>query len=189
MRTDISSTLQRGATLLEVLIVTSILSVLGVIGICTYGSVHEALLEAECRGQLAEIGSAIVRYREDHRHQDPPSLSALAPDYVSKKTLVCPVVRERVPEAVAKLEAATRQTPRGYWSSYFRFSRQGLDRLYQQGQVPVSYSEVLRRRQGDTPVAVCFDHREPDSLYTYKLASPEMMERWYSPERPQISPP
>jgi hypothetical protein len=126
--------------------------------------VREHLFEAECRAQLAEINIALVKYRQDNGGQDPHSLESLVPAYLAEDKLVCPWVKARAPEAVAKLRQIRRNTPFVYWASYFRFSRPGLDELYQRGETPISYSDVLRERAGSTPAVVCYDHREPWSV-------------------------
>lgn len=171
---------------MEVLVALSVVTSLVVIGLSVFQPVRQSIDQAECRSQLVDIGQALEKYREDHRGQDPPGLERLVPAYLPERALICPVNRSRAPAAVAEAQRIMRPTPFRYWSSYFYFSRIALDRLYRQGHITVGYTQVLHQRLGETPVAVCFDHREPWSLRLKSQATPHMEEVWYYPERPQI---
>lgn len=52
--------------------------------------------------------------------------------------------------------------------------------------MPFSYSQAVALRHGDTPSAVCFDHREPYIFHQYGLAGAELLAAWYHPDRPVI---
>jgi len=170
----------RGVTLLEVAIVLAIVGTLLAIGLPAVGDLRRALLEAECRAQLYRVADAVMKYREEHRGQDPPGIGHLAPDYLRPEELVCPVVRGFAPEFVA--ERQRRWTARGWvWSSYFWYSARGMDDLYRRGVLPLGYSQVLQRRGGETPIAVCHDHRQPWTMHGE--ASTALLQSWYYPER------
>lgn len=174
----------RGLSLVEVLVVISIIVSLSLIGMSGYQSYRLGLQEAECRLQLQEIGNAWEKYQEDHAGQDPPSLTRLVPKYLDAKYLVCPYTRTRAPAAVQRAEELKSRTVFKHFCSYFAFSRRGLDRLRDEAPPYLGYSDVLRMRGGDTPVAACYDHREPFSLHQYRMLSPEFAVSWSLPERP-----
>ncbi len=176
----------RGASLIEMLVVLSIITTLVVIAVPSYQGVRQALYEAHCREQLMDVGDALRRYRDDNRGLDPGSLTALAPKWVASEKLVCPLVRARAPEAVAKLNQIRSKTKFRVWASYFMFNRRGLDKLYEKGDSPFSYTQVLRQRVGRTPLVCCFDHREPHSLWYGGLVTPDGLRAWYAPERPVL---
>jgi len=175
----------RGATLLQLLVVLSIISSLLILVTAGAPPVKQSIVETQCRQRLYEIGGAIARYQDDHGGQDPPGLSSLAPDYLSEEKLVCPLVLARAPNAVERAREKIRARPSiRYWPSYFYFNRRAIDGLYGKGISPLSYTHVMQARRGETPVVACLDHREPWSLATIGAATPAMERSWYSPERP-----
>ncbi len=132
---------RRAATVIEVLVVLSIIGILLVLGGSTYPEIRESLYLAECRAQMTDIGLAIVRYSDADRGLDPASLATLVPKYLPEGVLNCPLVRARAPEAVSRLRAAARNRPTRFWTSYFWFSRRGLDDLNRRGEIPLGYSD------------------------------------------------
>jgi competence protein ComGC len=176
---------RRGATLLEVAIVVSLITTLVVITVPTTQTVRQVAKEEECRQQLAAIGQAIVLYRLDHRGQDPPHLELLVPEYLSSDAIVCPMVRAMASRTIATIRSKRPQVS-GNWCSYTYFRRQSMDRLYARGDLPTGYSRVLQQRGGETPVVACHDHRQPFSLEREGAATPEIMKTWYFPERPEL---
>lgn len=179
-------TLRKGVTLLELLMVTSLITTFLVIGVSVTNSVRTRLLETRCQQQLADIDAALGKYRENHRGQDPPHLAALVPDYLPPTAVICPLAQARAPRAVQQAQAIMQPTPFRYWASYFWFSRVGLDHLYHTGNAAVSYSGEMQRRGESVPIVACFDHREPWSLTQRNLVTPEMLANWYYPEAPLI---
>jgi type II secretory pathway pseudopilin PulG len=178
---------RRAATLIQLLVVISIMATLAVLLFPTFGGVRQKLFETECRDQLAAVDLAMGKYAHDHRGQLPPTLGTLVPDYVSEDQLICPMVRNRSPEGVARAKALRARNPRiRYWYSYFYFEQKGLDHLFSKGTIPIGYSAVLQQRKEETPVLACLDHREPVSLRYASQTTPAMLKSWYFPDRPVL---
>ena len=173
-----------GASLLEVLVALSIISTLGVLATSAYGTVSRSIQETECKTRLTRVHDALMRYRADHRGQNPGSILALVPQYLSEEVLTCPTTQRRAPQAVEKMRVLRRQTALKYWSSYFYFNRRGLDEAFRRGSVHLRYSDVSNERRGATPVIACYDHREPKSVE--HMLSASAIRAWYHPERPVI---
>lgn len=174
------------------LVVLSIVSTVAVIAVPTYSNVRQNLYQVECRVQLMEVGQGLERYRSDNGGQDPNMLAELAPKYLAPEKLVCPYVRARAPEIVAKLQEGWRDSrwPGVHsWASYYFYRRRALDELASKQQFPFSYTQILRSRRGATPVVICLDHREPFTLYFGPgtgTGRRELLASWYYPERPVI---
>ncbi len=172
----------RGASLLEVMIVLSVIVTLAVIVLPAYSTTRLSVYEAQCQTQLAEIYTAILRYRDHNRGLDPPHLQMLAPTYIKHEQLVCPILRARASSIVSRLQELSRPTVYRSWASYIFYRRRGIDSAHSAGVIPCSYTEAFNKRHGDTPLAACRDHREPQSIWEY--VSADTKRSWYEPDRP-----
>lgn len=185
---------QRGLSLAEAIVVISIVFTLATLAVPNIGSVKRGVYVTTCVGQMNEIAVAIQAYRQDHGGMDPYPLETLFPRYLNKEVLVCPLTRAICGDEIQRRQAARHQSGKPPWSSYFLFARKGLDILNDRDESPIGYSDVLKKRAGDTPLVLCRDHREPFSLFNVMLSVrpdtlPDFLKNvptWYIPEAPII---
>lgn len=180
---------QLGMTMAEVMIVLSVVAVIAAVLVPTVRLTRQHVSELlPCEHQLTEIGTAIKKYQVDHQGHLPWSLGRLVIDgYLpNKQLLICPVLRSRLPKLVkVKQSAAARRQPP--WSSYFLFSPQQLDRMKARGKISYGYTEVLKRRGGDTPLAICHEHRDHVGFRRSGPGQPdEQVVYWDFPEEPLL---
>ncbi|MCS7188024.1 MAG: type II secretion system protein, partial [Armatimonadota bacterium] len=172
--------MKKGLTLMELLVVISILTTLAALLFPVYLSVRLRTDLLSCANQLRQIGLAMHMYVKDYGDDTPYSLpsmdfgkyfgfgksrksvisiAALYPNYVSSRDLlVCPSLRKFAPSAVE--EAHRIHEERTYqffgfrcpWSSYFLFDPFALDRLAKEDPdgLKLSFAEVFAKRGDQT---------------------------------------
>lgn len=136
----------------------------------------------DCAAQLSIIGAAVQRYRAEHNGETPVPLGKLAPKYVDERGLVCPFVARVAGKYVNQVVQFHKSHGKAPWTSFFAFSPRALDKLARNGDARFSYDEILQRRQGDTPLVVCRDHREALAIPSGHGKPPA----WHFPEAPVI---
>ena len=176
----------RGASLLEALIVLSLLATLAIILLPVYGGARQHTYVSQCESQLIQIGIARGVYRDDWGTET--GLSRLAPHYLPASTLVCPWVRSVAPGIVARTERRWQTANNGLpWHSYFLFNRRGLDDLANRGKSESSFTDIYLKRRGKTPWVACYDHREPVSFLNWgNRESYPARGMWRRPEMPVV---
>ena len=89
-------TLRRGFSLLEVVVVMTIMTLLATLLFPVVGRAVARARQTECRSNLRQFASALMIYRSEHRGKNPDWLSSLYPDYVDSRELyVCPSDKSR----------------------------------------------------------------------------------------------
>ncbi len=94
---------KRGFTLVEMLVVISIIVVLAAILFPVFGTARESARRTKCMSNLSQLGLALSQFRQDNGSYPPPpyysesdhqykgGFSALYPDYIDDKSLfLCP---------------------------------------------------------------------------------------------------
>ncbi|MCS7265057.1 MAG: type II secretion system GspH family protein, partial [Armatimonadetes bacterium] len=116
--------MRRGLTLMELLVVISILTTLAALLFPIYLNFRSQIEVNNCANQLYQIGLALKMYVNDYGgdtpYNVPPLLGALYPHYVrSRDLLVCPLFRKTAQNAVKFLnELHTGYGCPSPWSSY-----------------------------------------------------------------------
>jgi len=180
-----------GKTLLELLAVLSIIATLMTLLLPAYAEVKRRAYVVRCMAQMNEISLAIKRYRIDHG-RPPQGWKDLVPNYLNEQQVICPFTKDMAPQEVQQQRARQH-----IWSSYFWFSRVGLDDLAKRGAMPLGYTEVLRLRGDETPLVICRDHREPFSVNPFLgipyhiipgggQIDPSRFPQWDFPEQPIV---
>lgn len=192
-----------GVTLIETMIVLSILSSLALLTGPSVARTRREVYVAQCSSQLYQISAAIKQYRDEHHGKTPGHLRKLFPKYLNAEQLVCPFARAAAPEFTERYIARAREEQKEgqCWNSYFFFSQVGLDNLADRGELTEGFTEVWQRRGNDTPLVACFDHREPRSVNPFlrlpahvgklRFASGKTQEigsqpRWEYPDQPVL---
>ncbi len=164
-----------GLTLMELLVVISILATLAALLYPVYLSVRTKMYAVNCANQLRQIGLAIRMYAKDQGDDTPYSmpwgLGKLYPHYVnSKETLVCSLFQSIAPDVVEDMHQIS-QTRWGYpWTSYWEVCPKGLDEIARRNpDEAISFSEVYAKRGDQIPIAWCDGHRSgcPNSNYSF----------------------
>lgn len=172
--------LRQGITLMELLVVLSVIATLSAL---LFPMVSQSLRRSyvtSCQSQLRQIGQALKMYMADYGEDEwPCHLRLLVPGYLSEDLLICPWERTVASGAIRRFLDEHPGIARP-WSSYQLFCRAGLDapRL----GLPLTYSEVLRRRGEMTPVAICREHREPFRIGPDRFPG----SAWYLPREPIV---
>jgi prepilin-type N-terminal cleavage/methylation domain-containing protein len=88
--------LRRGFSLLEVVVVMTIMTLLATLLFPVVGRAVARARQTECRSNLRQFASALMIYRSEHRGRNPGWLSSLYPDYVDSRELyLCPSDKSR----------------------------------------------------------------------------------------------
>ena len=158
------------------------------------GTARKQTYVAMCVGRMNTIAAAIQQYRTDHKGTVPTKLGHLVPKYLSEEDLVCPYTAAIALDFVKVRQQRFKQK-NWTWSSYFYFSLKGLDWLRDNRGEAQGFSDVLKERGADTPLAVCRDHREPFSLNPFLGTgqlppqiglSPGDFPSWFFPDAPVV---
>lgn len=168
-----------GFTLLEIMVVLSIIATLSALLYPTVSSALRRSYVTSCQNNLRQIGQAIGMYQADYETEDwPCSMRGLIPQYASPRIQVCPWVARAASREVSNLQNSWNNT----WSSYFVFCRAGLDEhTLKRGET--TFSEIMEQRGERTPMVICREHRDP-----FVLASNHPMPpmAWCFPEAPVV---
>lgn len=186
---------RKGLTLMELLVVISILATLSALLFPVYLRVRTKMYAVRCANQLRQIGLAIRMYVQDQGEDTPYSLpsmdfgrhfglnksikgvtsiAALYPNYLKEKDfLVCPLLRKVAPDAVEEAHKLNEElTYRFYgvrylWTSYFLFDPFALDELAEKDPtgLSLSFAEIYAKRGDQTPIALCDIHQNGRSEY------------------------
>lgn len=161
---------RKGLTLMEILVVISILATLAALLFPVYLRVRARMDIHVCAQQLRQIGLAIRMYARDYGddspYKIPPSLGALYPHYVQNgDLLVCPTFRKAAIEVVEDMRKYCLRF--GFpWSSYYEFNPTFLDKHARECELGLScpaawlsFSEVYAKRGDQTPIAFCDTHQ------------------------------
>lgn len=188
----------KGLTLMELLVVISILLTLAALLYPVYLNVRTRMDLITCADQLRQIGLAMHMYAHDYGGDTPyflpsidygkyfgdeerrgvPGIGSLYPRYVKDKDLlVCPSLRKIAPDAVEKAHRLWEEREyrffgfRTSWRSYFIFNPFGLDRLAKKHSevMSLSFAEVFAKRGDQTPIALCDIHQNGRSEYDHFL--------------------
>ncbi len=164
---------RKGLTLMELLVVISILATLAALLFPLYLSIRSRIDTLSCANQLRQIGLAIKMYTHDIGNETPygmpPYLGELYPHYVrDKELLVCPAFRKAAPN-FQKLVENVLKSYHGYpahfsWSSYYLYDPRYFDDVAKENELELpihwlSFSEVYAKRGDQTPIAYCDTHR------------------------------
>lgn len=156
--------MRKGLTLMELLVVISILTTLAALLYPIYLKVRSRMYAISCANQLRQIGLAIKMYVNDQGQENPyfmpPNLGRLYPQYIHDRDfLICPRVQALVPQEILK-EIRQVKVGGSPWSSYWQVFPKAIDSIAKQypGE-HVSFSEVFAKRGDMTPVALCEFHR------------------------------
>jgi len=159
---------QLGISLLEVAIVLSILSSLAILAAPTIAKAKRDAYVLQCKAQMQEVGTALVKYRIEHSGKMPMLWGDLVPKYIDAKRLICPFTESIAPETVRAWQKEYSELKPGprYWSSHTYFQPERWDELAKLDKrgLRIPYSDVMKQRGPDTPMLICRDHREPYSL-------------------------
>ncbi|MEZ8220630.1 prepilin-type N-terminal cleavage/methylation domain-containing protein [Candidatus Fervidibacteria bacterium JGI MDM2 JNZ-1-D12] len=182
-------TRRAGLTLMELLVVISILATLAALLFPVYLNARAKIDVISCANQLRQIGLAMHMYANDYGGDTPyflPSIdigkhfgigvslrsvrgvAAFYPKYIEDKDLlVCPSLRRILPDAVE--EAHRLHEERTYqffgfkepWASYYIFDPFALDKLAKEDPegLSLSFAEVFAKRGEQTPIVLCDIHQ------------------------------
>ncbi len=164
---------RKGLTLMELLVVISLLATLAALLFPVYLRVHSRMYAVSCANQLRQIGLAIKMYIHDQGDGSPYSmpygLGKLYPHYVKNKDLlVCPYLRVLVPEVVEEMHQISQDLWGEVWSSYFHITPRAMDSLAKEypGEV-ISFADIFAKRGDQTPIIWCTTHRMcPESNFS-----------------------
>ncbi len=166
---------RKGLTLMELLVVVSILATLAALLFPVYLRVRSRMYVIRCADQLRQIGLAIRIYAEEQGDGSPYSmpwgLGRLYPHYINNKDiLVCPSFQVLAPEVVEDMHQISMRRWGYIWTSYWQVSPRGLDDIARKnpGEV-LGFTEVYVKRGDQTPIAWCDAHRNgcPNSNYGF----------------------
>ncbi len=156
-------TRKAGLTLMELLVVISILATLAALLFPVYLRVRSRMYAISCANQLRQIGLAIRIYIQDQGGDSPYNmpygLGKLYPHYVrDKNLLVCPYFQILFPGVMEEAHQLSQKLRGEPWSSYFQMIPVGIDDAARYGEGP-SFSEVFAKRGDQTPIVYCSTHR------------------------------
>lgn len=165
----------KGFSIIEVLVVLSMVATVAALAMPDIEKTKRDAYVLQCKGQLSEIGVALISYRDEHSGRMPVHLGDLVPKYLRADKLICPFTRHVAPETVkawqkhwedAKDKILPAYKGAAIWSSYRYFAPFFIDASHRANPDSMSFThaELLQRRGSDTPMAYCRDHREPWSL-------------------------
>lgn len=182
---------RKGLTLMELLVVISILATLAALLFPVYLGFRSRMYEISCANQLRQIGLAIKMYVHEQGDDTPysmPYIERLYPQYIRHRDLlICPRVQALVPQEI--LDEIRQVKVWGFpWSSYWQISPKGIDSIAKQypGE-HVSFGEVFAKRGDMTPIALCEFHRYC-SISTFRFGKGSRASEWamancYDPNR------
>ena len=168
-----------GFTLLEMMVVLSIVATLSALLYPTISHTLRRVYATSCQSNLRQIGQAIKMYQADYQTEDwPCRTSSLIPQYASQQIMVCPWVARVASREVNDIQKEWRNT----WSSYFVFCWKGLDELaLKRGET--TFTEVVEQRGERTPMVICREHRDP---FLVAANHPMQPMAWCFPEAPVV---
>jgi len=157
---------RKGLTLMELLVVISILSTLAALLFPVYTQVRKRIYSTLCGNQLRQIGLAFKMYVHDWGGDDPYLVTypeKLYPHYINNKSiLVCPYLASMAPEAVEEMHAFKRKLRKWgmVWSSYQVVLPQHLDNIARKyPDEHISFREMYSVLGDNIPIAYCGVHR------------------------------
>ncbi len=192
--------MRKGLTLMELLVVMSILATLAALLYPVYLRVRARIYETSCANQLRQIGLAIRLYVKDYSAEETPYamplfLGALYPHYLSDESLlICPRVWAIVPHEVIERNK-WKPHPlvpswKVLWSSYAFYIPRGFDDAARKRPDiwPFTFAEVFAERGDMTPIAFCEAHRTfPLEAVNLTLPNPHAYrDAFIDPGRPLI---
>ncbi len=153
-----------GLTLMELLVVISILATLAAFLFPVYLRFRSRIYTTSCANQLRQIGLALKIYAQDYGRDDPYVVSYLGklyPRYVTtKELLVCPYFSHLAPDVVSELHEWKQTRYAQPWSSYDTVKPVGLDDLARKyPDEIISFAEVYAVLGDRVPIAWCPVHR------------------------------
>jgi len=193
-------TRKAGLTLMELLVVISILATLAALLYPVYLKVRSRMYEISCANQLRQIGLAIRLYVKDYSAEETPYampilLGALYPHYISDENLlICPRVWAIVPHEVIERNKWKPHPLVPLWkilvSSYAHYYPAGFDDAARKDPAitPFTFAEVFAKRGDMTPIAFCEAHRTfPLEAISLTLPNPyAYRDAFINPGRPII---
>ncbi len=155
---------RKGLTLMELLVVISILATLAALLFPVYLKVRKRIHAINCANQLRQIGLAIRMYAHDQGDDTPYSmpirLGQLYPSYVKDKDLlVCPYFRTLATDIVEELHQISQKNRGRPWHSYMQVTPAGWDDIARKYPEEVSFSEAYGKRGDQVPIICCDAHR------------------------------
>lgn len=191
--------MRKGLTLMELLVVISILTTLAALLFPVYLRVRARMYEISCANQLRQIGLALRLYVKDYSAEETPYampifLGALYPHYLSAENLlICPRVWSIVPHEVIERNKWRPHPLVPSWkvplSSYAFYIPKGYDSAArEQPEIWLSFTEVFAKRGDMTPIAFCEAHRTfPFDAVPLTLPNPHAYrDAFIDPNRPLI---
>lgn len=156
--------MRKGLTLMELLVVMSILATLAALLFPVYLRVRSRMYEISCANQLRQIGVAIKIYVYEHGddtpYSMPHSLVKIYPHYVpDKDILVCPYFRTIAPEIVEEMHQICQEHLGSVWSSYYAINPKERERLSKKHPEVISFSYIFAKRGDQTPIVWCVTHQ------------------------------
>ena len=168
--------MRKGLTLMELLVVISILATLAALLYPVYLSVRTKMYAVSCANQLRQIGLAIKMYVHDQGDETPYSmpysLGQLYPNYIhDKELLVCPYFRAIAP--IGLIEGMHQRSQKRWkepWSSYWLMCPKSLDEGWRRGD-NMGFAPIFAKRGDATPIVFCDSHQQgcPNSNYSVML--------------------
>jgi len=80
--------MKKGFTLVEIMIVVSVIAILAGIGMVSFSNARKTAIRSTCKVNMRQLEESLVRYSADNG-SFPAALNGLAPDYI-KKVPNCP---------------------------------------------------------------------------------------------------
>lgn len=156
--------MRKGLTLMELLVVVSILTTLAALLFPVYLKLRSKMYEISCANQLRQIGIALKIYAQDHVRDNPyvvTYLGKLYPNYLpNKDLLVCPYFQKLAPEAVNEMNDWSQKRYGQLWSSYDVVIPIGIDDFARKyPDEIISFAEVYAVLGDKVPIAWCQVHR------------------------------
>jgi len=155
---------RKGLTLMELLVVISILSTLAALLFPVYTQVRKRIYSTLCGNQLRQIGLAFKMYVHDWGGDDPYLVTypeKLYPHYIKNESiLVCPYFASMAPEVVDEMHAVERKRWGLPWSSYKILPPKHLDNIAREYPYEhISFREMYSVLGDNIPIAYCVVHR------------------------------
>lgn len=158
---------RKGLTLMELLVVVSILATLSALLFPVYLRFSSQISAINCANQLRQIGLAIRMYvldlGDDTPYSIPYGLGRLYPNYIQDKDLlVCPYFRKLAPDVVEEMHQLSLSRPvmSMYWHSYGQILPVAWDSIAaERPGERVSFTEVYQKRGDQIPIVACDAHR------------------------------
>ncbi len=152
-----------GLTLMELLVVMSLLATLSAFLYPVFLRVRAKIYVTSCGDQLRQIGLALKMYIHDFSADNPygiPYWDRLYPHYISdKRLLVCPYFRALAPDVVEELDEFLQKRRKRPYYSYRAYIPVGEDDIAKREPLAVSFAERYAFFGDQVVIGVCDTHR------------------------------